>query len=284
MNAGGAYAFRPTAADADGDTLTFAIANRPAWATFNAATGQLSGTPTSASVGTYANIVISVSDGKASAALAAFSITVADVSNGAASLRGRRRRQNTDGSTLTNLAGYRIVYGTSATQLTQTIQLANAGMSRTSSRISRRALTTSRCARTRAAARRARTRMSSRSSCSNDEQCMTSPTRRAYVNRAHVNARCAVVGHCRQLQRARALLFTQYSYSRAKPSKGGDAKPPVRERRAQDSGVAGRSVARVGATPAVILPLSALRLRLCSLAQAPRARTPRAPTGERWEL
>jgi hypothetical protein len=37
--------------------------------------------------------------------------------------------QNTDGTTLTNLAGYRIVYGVSASQLTQTIQVTNAGMS-----------------------------------------------------------------------------------------------------------------------------------------------------------
>src|SRR6185312_3195049 len=97
--------------------------------TFNAATGQLSGTPASASAGTYANVVIKVSDGKASATLAAFSITVADVSSGAASLMWIPPTQNTDGSTLTNLAGYRIVYGASATQLTQTIQLGNAGMS-----------------------------------------------------------------------------------------------------------------------------------------------------------
>jgi hypothetical protein len=129
VNAGSAYAFRPTAADADGDTLTFSIANRPAWATFNAATGQLSGTPASASAGTYSNIVISVSDGKASAALAAFAITVADASSGAASLTWVPPTQNTDGSTLTNLAGYRIVYGVSATQLTQTIQVTNAGTS-----------------------------------------------------------------------------------------------------------------------------------------------------------
>jgi hypothetical protein len=129
VNAGSAYAFRPTAADANGDTLTFAIANKPAWATFSASTGQLSGTPTSASAGTYANVVISVSDGKASAALAPFAITVADTSNGAASLTWMPPTQNTDGTTLTNLAGYRIVYGVSASQLTQTIQVTNAGMS-----------------------------------------------------------------------------------------------------------------------------------------------------------
>jgi len=129
VNAGSAYAFRPTAADADGDALTFAIANRPAWATFSAATGQLSGTPSSSSTGTYSNIVISVSDGKASTALAAFAITVADSSSGAASLTWTPPTQNTDGTSLTNLAGYRIVYGVSASQLTQTIQVANPGMS-----------------------------------------------------------------------------------------------------------------------------------------------------------
>jgi hypothetical protein len=83
----------------------------------------------SASAGTYANVVISVSDGKTSVALAPFAITVADASNGAASLMWTPPTQNTDGTTLSNLAGYRIVYGASATQLTQTIQVTNAGMS-----------------------------------------------------------------------------------------------------------------------------------------------------------
>lgn len=129
VNAGTAYTFRPTAADADGHALTFTITNRPAWASFNTTTGQLSGTPTSASAGVYSNIVIKVSDGKASVALAAFSITVTDDMVGAASLSWQPPTTNTDGSTLINLAGYRIVYGASATQLTQTIQVANAGMS-----------------------------------------------------------------------------------------------------------------------------------------------------------
>jgi hypothetical protein len=129
VNAGSAYAFRPVAADANGDKLTFSIANKPAWAAFSTSTGQLSGTPMSASAGTYANVVISVSDGKASAALAPFAITVADTTSGAASLTWTPPTQNTDGTTLTNLAGYRIVYGAAASQLTQTIQLTNAGLS-----------------------------------------------------------------------------------------------------------------------------------------------------------
>jgi hypothetical protein len=74
---GTAYSFQPSAADADSDPLTFAIANRPTWATFNVNTGLLTGTPGASNIGTFTNIVISVSDGKASTPLPAFSITVA---------------------------------------------------------------------------------------------------------------------------------------------------------------------------------------------------------------
>ena len=74
--AGSAYEFQPTVSDADGDTLTFSMQNRPVWASFNAETGRLWGTPTDALAGTYGNIVLSVSDGVASASLAPFSIAV----------------------------------------------------------------------------------------------------------------------------------------------------------------------------------------------------------------
>ena len=72
------YSFTPTASDQDGDTLTFSIENKPAWATFNTETGELSGTPTAADIGLYENIIISVSDGVAQTTLAAFSIEVID--------------------------------------------------------------------------------------------------------------------------------------------------------------------------------------------------------------
>ncbi len=36
--------------------------------------------------------------------------------------------ENTDGSSLSNLAGFRIQYGTSATALTQTVQISNPGV------------------------------------------------------------------------------------------------------------------------------------------------------------
>src|SRR5687768_11624684 len=76
---GVAYFFQPKAADADGNTLSFSIQNKPSWAVFSTTTGRLSGTPSS--VGTFSNIVIRVSDGSASASLPAFTITVRTASN-----------------------------------------------------------------------------------------------------------------------------------------------------------------------------------------------------------
>ncbi len=71
------YTFIPTATDADGDTLTFSIQNLPPWATFDTSTGTLTGIPTE--IGTFADIVISVSDGRGgSDSLEAFTIEVVD--------------------------------------------------------------------------------------------------------------------------------------------------------------------------------------------------------------
>jgi hypothetical protein len=128
---GSTYAFTPTAKDANGDPLTFSISNKPAWATFSTSTGKLSGTPSSAQAGTYSNIVIKVSDGKATASLPAFSIVVSSTStNGSATLSWTPPTENSNGTTLTNLAGYRIYYGTSSSAMNQRITVANAGVSR----------------------------------------------------------------------------------------------------------------------------------------------------------
>ena len=128
VNAASAYNFLPTAADADGDTLAFTIDNKPDWATFNTSTGRLSGTPAAADVGTYSNIAISVSDGHDSTALSPFAIAVNAMSNGRATLSWTAPTENTDGSTLSNLSGYRIRYGTSANALTNTIVIENASV------------------------------------------------------------------------------------------------------------------------------------------------------------
>jgi hypothetical protein len=112
VNEGQAYAFTPTASDADGDTLTFSISGQPSWASFDAATGRLSGTPGSGDVGVYSNIVISVSDGQVSDALSAFSITVNAISLGSVELSWTAPTQNEDGSQLEDLAGFKLYWGT----------------------------------------------------------------------------------------------------------------------------------------------------------------------------
>jgi Tfp pilus assembly protein PilX len=69
--------------------------------------------------------VISVSDGLASAALPAFSITVAAAQppTGNANLSWAAPTSNTNGTTLTDLSGYTIKYGTSATALNQSVTI-----------------------------------------------------------------------------------------------------------------------------------------------------------------
>jgi hypothetical protein len=125
---GQAYSFRPTASDADGDTLTFSISNPPSWANFNTTTGELSGTPAASNVGSYGNIVITVSDGTASASLPAFTITVTEGSTGSVTLSWQAPDSRTDGSALTNLAGFRIKYGTSSGSYPNVITLNNPGL------------------------------------------------------------------------------------------------------------------------------------------------------------
>lgn len=132
---GSAYSLSPQASDADGDTLAFSIQNKPTWAEFSTSTGQLIGTPTAQS--TTSNIVISVSDGKTSAALPAFSISVgtsvaasspAPVASGAnVALAWDVPTRTVEGTTLENLSGYRIHYGTSENAMVNAVEVPSAG-------------------------------------------------------------------------------------------------------------------------------------------------------------
>jgi hypothetical protein len=74
--AGSGYAFQAVGVDPDGDRLTYGATNLPAWLGINTANGILSGTPSAAQAGVYANITISVTDGNSTASLPAFTITV----------------------------------------------------------------------------------------------------------------------------------------------------------------------------------------------------------------
>jgi hypothetical protein len=125
VQAGTAYTFQPTGSDSSGHALTFSIMNKPAWATFNTATGMLAGTPGGADAGTTSNIVISVSDGALSASLAVFSITVTQAGSGSATLTWTPPTMSDDGSTLTAFTGYHLVYGTSTNSLNQTSDVPN---------------------------------------------------------------------------------------------------------------------------------------------------------------
>lgn len=124
------YEFVPSAADADGDTLAFSIARKPAWATFDKASGRLSGTPDADDVGNFTNIVITVSDGVASATLGDFDITVDAIALGTATLSWNPPTENTDGTSLTDLMGYRIYYGRSESQLNRSVVIDNPGLTR----------------------------------------------------------------------------------------------------------------------------------------------------------
>jgi hypothetical protein len=126
--AGQAYAFTPKATVAAGKTASFSISGKPGWASFSATTGELSGTPTAANVGTTSNIIISVSDGTTSASLPAFAVAVTQVGTYSVTLSWSAPTQNSNGTALTNLAGYRIYYGTSASAMTQTVTISSVGV------------------------------------------------------------------------------------------------------------------------------------------------------------
>ena len=114
VDVGAAYSFTPIASDPDDDPYSFTISGLPSWASFNNSTGELSGVPGAAGVNT--GIIISVTDGALSTSLPAFSITVADptVSVGSVTLNWVVPTQNEDGTPLTDLAGYKILWGTTS--------------------------------------------------------------------------------------------------------------------------------------------------------------------------
>ena len=123
--AGDAYDFTPSATDADGDPISFAVVNKPSWATFDERTGQLSGQLTLGDIGIYDAITISVSDGTHSVDLQSFSIEVTQAALGSMTLNWSAPTENSDGTVLTNLAGFNIYYGTSPGNYTHQVRIDN---------------------------------------------------------------------------------------------------------------------------------------------------------------
>jgi len=122
------YSFMPTASDPDDDVLTFSVQNRPTWAQFDSATGELTGTPQPGDIGTYQNIVLSVSDGDLSDSLGAFSVNVVQIANGSITLSWTAPTQNEDGSALVDLAAYKFYYGTSPGSYPDQVRVDNPGI------------------------------------------------------------------------------------------------------------------------------------------------------------
>jgi hypothetical protein len=122
------YDFAPSASDPDGDPLTFSVANQPAWASFDTASGRLYGTPEAGDLGVYEAIRISVTDGTGTDAIEDFSITVVDTTTGTTTLSWTAPTENEDGSALTDLGGYRIYYGTASREYSSELAVQDAGV------------------------------------------------------------------------------------------------------------------------------------------------------------
>jgi hypothetical protein len=127
IKVGDFYDFQPSASDPDGDSLTFSISGKPDWANFDQKSGDLSGMPLLGSEGVYNGIVITASDGKDTTSLE-FSVTVTTIGFASITLTWTPPTRNEDGTVLTDLAGYRIYYGSREGNYPNSIELDNPGM------------------------------------------------------------------------------------------------------------------------------------------------------------
>jgi len=127
-----AWRFEPSASDPDGDAIQFMVENAPAWTEFDPATGLLSGTPGEGDLGVHSDILISVTDGLATASLPAFTIEVLPNGgpSGSATLSWTPPTERVDGSPIGSLAGYRVLYGRGARKYDHSIEIDNPSITR----------------------------------------------------------------------------------------------------------------------------------------------------------
>ncbi|HEX4050523.1 MAG TPA: cellulase family glycosylhydrolase [Steroidobacteraceae bacterium] len=90
---GSVYTVQVRAQATADDSIGYSIQNKPGWATFSTASGQLQGTPSATDLGTYPNVVISASDASGTASLPGFAVTVKQ--SGAATTTVLRPSYNT---------------------------------------------------------------------------------------------------------------------------------------------------------------------------------------------
>jgi hypothetical protein len=115
------YEYAATAADADGDELTFSAVNLPPWASIDPKTGRITGTPTTADIGAYEAIVVAVTDALHTARTGAFEITVLSAATGIASLQWESPVAKVNGEPLDDLAGFHILYGRNGDDLDHSV-------------------------------------------------------------------------------------------------------------------------------------------------------------------
>jgi len=122
---GATFNYQPTVQDPDHDTLRFTAVNLPTWASLDPASGLISGTPGPADEGVYESISITVADATHKVATAPFSITVSPAleGTGVASLNWETPPSKVSGEPLNDLAGYRILYGRSSSDLDHSVMI-----------------------------------------------------------------------------------------------------------------------------------------------------------------
>ena len=121
------YYFQPQRS-VSSSVVTFKISGLPAWAHFDSSSGALSGIPQLTDQGTSGHIVISASNDTTSTSMAPFVIHVTAPANnsGAIRLSWEAPTENTDGTPVSDLAGFYIYYGTDAENLTSKITVNSA--------------------------------------------------------------------------------------------------------------------------------------------------------------
>jgi Fibronectin type III domain len=129
VTAGQSYLFQPTVSQGGG-VVTFKIQGQPTWAAFDPDTGVLTGKPATANEGTSGGITITGTNGSSSSSIGPFAIVVkapvVTATTGSATLSWTAPTENTNGTPITDLAGYHIYYGTSASAMTTIITIASA--------------------------------------------------------------------------------------------------------------------------------------------------------------
>ena len=120
---GATFDYQPVAQDPEHDTLQFSATNLPTWASLDTTSGRISGTPGPMDAGVYESVSITVADATHKVVTAPFSITVTPAleGTGVALLKWEAPPSKVSGEPLDDLAGYRILYGRSSSDLDHSV-------------------------------------------------------------------------------------------------------------------------------------------------------------------